>query len=153
MGKANLSGIMNSFHELKYKLLELENKPFIHKEEIEKSLIKLWKIKGDIMNIYLDATELKNGSTEKYRDKNYLDCRSYIFQRIESKCCKCGSQKSLHLDHIKPVSKYPEQYLNKDNMQILCEVCNLEKSNKNENDYRTRDKIVAITSNIPRFID
>jgi hypothetical protein len=43
-------------------------------------------------------------------------------------CCY-STTKPLHVDHIKPVSKYPELKLEFDNLQILCENCNLGKSN------------------------
>lgn len=50
---------------------------------------------------------------------------------------KCGKGKGVcHVDHIKPRSRFKELELDPNNMQILCEACNMEKSNKNEIDYR-----------------
>jgi 5-methylcytosine-specific restriction endonuclease McrA len=42
----------------------------------------------------------------------------------------------MHVDHIKPKSRYPHLALKFDNLQVLCETCNIEKSNIDETDYR-----------------
>jgi 5-methylcytosine-specific restriction endonuclease McrA len=42
----------------------------------------------------------------------------------------------MHVDHIKPRSKYPALELAEDNLQVLCELCNIGKSNTNETDWR-----------------
>lgn len=44
----------------------------------------------------------------------------------------------LHVDHIKPRSKYPELALDKENLQVLCADCNQGKSNWDETDFRRR---------------
>jgi len=51
-------------------------------------------------------------------------------------CCLCGSNDKLHVDHIKPRSNYPELELEPDNMQVLCQKCNIAKSNHDTEDYR-----------------
>jgi 5-methylcytosine-specific restriction endonuclease McrA len=56
----------------------------------------------------------------------------------------CGRSKRkhgvvIHVDHIKPKSKYPELALEYNNLQLLCEDCNLGKSNKYETDYRPEE--------------
>jgi 5-methylcytosine-specific restriction endonuclease McrA len=52
-------------------------------------------------------------------------------------CMKCGRGGKTHIDHIFPRSIYPELELDIHNLQILCEKCNMDKSNKNTMDYRT----------------
>lgn len=53
------------------------------------------------------------------------------------KCMKCGIKNcEMHVDHIKPRSLYPDLELVKDNLQVLCKDCNMEKLNLNEIDYR-----------------
>lgn len=53
------------------------------------------------------------------------------------KCACCKTTKGvMHVDHIKPRSRYPELALEFDNLQILCESCNLGKSNLDETDWR-----------------
>jgi len=52
---------------------------------------------------------------------------------------KCGTEsKEIHVDHIKPRSKYPYLSLTFDNLQVLCHDCNMEKSNIHDTDYREK---------------
>ena len=46
--------------------------------------------------------------------------------RDEGKCTQCGSNENLEFDHIIPVSKGGANTYR--NIQLLCEVCNREKS-------------------------
>lgn len=50
-------------------------------------------------------------------------------------CCK-RQYVILHVDHIKPRSKYPELALDPNNLQVLCEDCNIGKANRGETDFR-----------------
>lgn len=50
-------------------------------------------------------------------------------------CCR-KTEGEMHVDHIKPRSKYPDFELDFNNLQILCKDCNLGKSNLDETDYR-----------------
>ncbi|WP_286472323.1 HNH endonuclease, partial [Parabacteroides goldsteinii] len=51
-----------------------------------------------------------------------------VWNRDTGKCVYCGSTENLHLDHIIPFSKGGAT--NVENLQLLCQKCNLEKSNK-----------------------
>lgn len=55
-------------------------------------------------------------------------------------CMACGRSPSdgifVHVDHIKPRSTNPELALDLENLQILCEDCNLGKSNRSAKDWR-----------------
>ena len=51
-------------------------------------------------------------------------------------CGASGKQTVLHVDHIKPRSKYPELALDPNNLQVLCKDCNLGKSNLYNTDWR-----------------
>lgn len=57
-------------------------------------------------------------------------------------CELCGigpaPGKPLHVDHIKPRSRYPELELALTNLQVLCVDCNLGKSNRDEIDWRVK---------------
>lgn len=56
------------------------------------------------------------------------------------KCCLCGRNAhdgiKLHVDHIKPKSIYPELMYDLDNLQVLCEDCNMGKCNYDNTDWR-----------------
>ena len=67
--------------------------------------------------------------------------RYRVLERYDCKCMACGrSPKShgvaIHVDHIKPRSTHPHLALEFDNLQLLCEDCNLGKSNKYRTDWR-----------------
>lgn len=53
-------------------------------------------------------------------------------------CCgaKAGNGVQIHVDHIKPRSRYPELELCLDNLQILCEDCNVAKGSWDDTDWR-----------------
>ncbi len=78
----------------------------------------------------------------KYKGNNYLKTnnkrtpidsrlRHEVFKRDGYKCIECGAtnkEKTLHCDHIIPVAQGGSDEL--DNLQTLCEDCNLSKSDK-----------------------
>lgn len=55
-----------------------------------------------------------------------------VYVRDGGKCAKCGATTNLHYDHILPYSKGGSSKTPK-NIQILCEKCNLAKTNHIEN--------------------
>jgi 5-methylcytosine-specific restriction endonuclease McrA len=75
-----------------------------------------------------------------YYSEDFRKLRLNVFQRDGEKCAKCGAipkpGTSLTVDHIKPVSKYPNLAMDEDNLQILCWDCNTKKSNLHNTDYR-----------------
>ena len=56
------------------------------------------------------------------------------------RCQCCGATPAdgvmLHVDHIKPRSKFPELALEIDNLQVLCAACNKGKGAWDETDFR-----------------
>ena len=73
----------------------------------------------------------------EWRDLRYRALRKYGF-----KCMACGAEKSedvvIHVDHIDPISIYPERALDMDNLQVLCKDCNFGKSNIYRDDHRPK---------------
>jgi hypothetical protein len=66
----------------------------------------------------------------------------YQALKLNAGCCQCCGQRAsrdrpLHVDHIKPRSKYPELELALSNLQVLCEDCNLGKGAWDETDWRS----------------
>ena len=81
----------------------------------------------------------------KKKNDNFYMCREWRELRYRAlllhgrKCMCCGAAPpyvTLHVDHIKPRSKHPELQLDISNLQVLCEDCNLGKSNKDKTDFR-----------------
>lgn len=71
-------------------------------------------------------------NTKEWREVRY---KALELGKGRCECCK-SSDKPLHVDHIKPRSKYPHLELKLSNLQVLCVDCNLGKSNKYETDWR-----------------
>jgi len=75
-----------------------------------------------------------------YRSVKWLRLRMQAFERYGNRCSCCGATAEdgvhLHVDHIKPRSTHPELALDLENLQILCDACNLGKSNLSEKQWR-----------------
>lgn len=82
----------------------------------------------------LDCLKKADGSF--YATKEWKSLREKVFNLFGYKCMKCGSDNFLCVDHIKPRSLFPEFELDINNMQVLCNACNLLKSNRKFTDYR-----------------
>lgn len=80
------------------------------------------------------------------RHKSFYETDEWRRVRYEAlrlgggKCCLCGATANggatLHVDHIKPRSLFPELELDVNNLQVLCQDCNLGKSNLDDTDWR-----------------
>lgn len=69
-----------------------------------------------------------------YLTWDWRKLRAKVLNNKGFKCCWCNRNPRdhgvvLHVDHIKPKSKYPELALEESNLQVLCEDCNVGKSN------------------------
>lgn len=54
--------------------------------------------------------------------------RARVLDTYGRDCMRCGDFSGPpHVDHIKPRSRYPEFELEFNNLQVLCETCNMEK--------------------------
>lgn len=77
---------------------------------------------------------------EFYQSDAWRRVRYQALQKHGNSCQCCGSRAGpavqVHVDHIKPRSKFPELQLELSNLQILCEDCNLGKGNSDETDWR-----------------
>lgn len=80
-------------------------------------------------------------SSKFYQTREWRDLRYSALIKYGNRCACCGSAPKhgvmLHVDHIKPRSIYPEYALCIDNLQILCEACNIAKSNTDETKWRS----------------
>lgn len=88
--------------------------------------------------VYRNASELPmtelNTTVNFYRSREWLALRVEVLANSDKRCAICGASKdngaTLHVDHIKPRAHYPHLALDKSNLQVLCEPCNLGKSDK-----------------------
>jgi 5-methylcytosine-specific restriction endonuclease McrA len=76
-----------------------------------------------------------------FRSVEWQYLRLKTLTKYGAQCMKCLTRRGrMHVDHIKPRSKYPKLALSFKNLQVLCERCNLNKGNKNETDYRKKNR-------------
>lgn len=79
-------------------------------------------------------------SDEFYSSKKWREVRYIALQQSGGACSLCGASAKdgvqLHVDHIVPRSRNPVLQFNLDNLQILCEDCNMGKSNYDDTDWR-----------------
>lgn len=105
---------------LKQEILNKEN------EKLEKEKIKQLKnqVRKELieegMIVGLIESDLK-------REPIPQDVLDKVWNRDGGKCVKCGSQEKIEFDHIIPFSKGGSNTYR--NLQILCEMCNRQKSN------------------------
>lgn len=82
---------------------------------------------------------MEQGSVNFYQTREWRELRYKVIRNSSFKCLACGASGDdtvLHVDHIKPRSKYPELSLDESNLQVLCEACNLGKSNIYEDNLK-----------------
>lgn len=97
-----------------------------------------------VESVFIGAAQQRKERVSRYGDSFYaradwLALRYKAFVILGRLCCLCGASSGpMHVDHIKPVSLYPELSLDIKNLQILCGDCNLGKSNKDQTDWRVK---------------
>jgi 5-methylcytosine-specific restriction endonuclease McrA len=79
--------------------------------------------------------------TEFYKSDAWRALRFLALKASDGCCCLCGRSNRghgiiLHVDHIKPRSRYPALALTLSNLQVLCEDCNMGKGNRDDTDWR-----------------
>ena len=62
-------------------------------------------------------------NTDEWREVRF----HYLTKPENMRCCLCGSEKELHVDHIVPRSIRPDLAFKERNLQTLCKDCNLGK--------------------------
>lgn len=117
--------------------------------EIDRAWMR--KHSGPSETIYNAKLNKKRDSfydTDEWRRVRYMALKLH-----GGRCQCCGRSVAqgviLHVDHIKPRSKFPELALTVENLQVLCEDCNLGKSNKDDTDWR-RPTLVVDNAPTPR---
>lgn len=94
------------------------------------------------LQVIKDANKPKQAPPDKedfYSSQSWRAVRYEALKRSRGCCELCGSppgQYSLHVDHVRPRSKFPQFALDVENLQVLCRDCNLGKSNTDCIDWR-----------------
>lgn len=82
----------------------------------------------------------KKAATDFYNSREWKQLRYQALKLNGGKCQCCGAGRSdgavIHVDHIKPRSKFPALQLVLTNLQVLCKPCNEGKSNLDYTDWR-----------------
>ncbi len=77
-----------------------------------------------------------------YQSKEWRNLRYKVLKKRGNRCFACGRGPRdgvvIHVDHILPRSVHPDRALSFENMQILCEDCNLAKSNTDTTSWKDR---------------
>ena len=124
--------------ENKQKINEIEQKKteeIRHLEEIRLKLDEQEKIDRE-NRIRQKQLELQREIEQRQKEKNesnrYIpsSVRREVWRRDQGKCVNCGSKIKLEFDHIIPVSTGGSNTAR--NIELLCEECNRQKSNKIE---------------------
>lgn len=75
-----------------------------------------------------------------YDSPEWLQVRYMALKKYGRQCAVCGATPGgavkMHVDHIKPRSRFPHLELSLDNLQVLCAACNVGKGNRDEIDWR-----------------
>ena len=99
------------------------------KEKIRQKLLKQKKqreLERKVQQEMIENGELAMDGTKRRHIPHSVV--SEVYRRDGARCVICGSTENLQLDHIIPFSKGGADTA--ENLQILCQKCNLEKSNK-----------------------
>jgi hypothetical protein len=79
------------------------------------------------------SKEKKEYDKKFYESQHWRELRFHILKSQGRKCALCHTTGGvLHVDHIKPRSKYPHLELDPCNLQVLCEDCNLGKTDSDD---------------------
>lgn len=101
------------------------------------------KLKARIHQLEQEVKRLREVSGKAiptfYDSREWKELRYKAIRLHGRTCMACGAAAgTVHVDHIKPRSKFPELALDLSNLQILCADCNIGKSNKDSTDWRPR---------------
>ena len=129
MSQIESKNLLEKLREANTQLQYERNKEQIEKDKIKAKLLEKKK-KREIEKLALQEL-IDEGEIFPEANKRPpipKDVVDTVWNRDGGKCVYCGSNENLHLDHIIPFSEGGDTSV--ENLQLLCQKCNLEKSNK-----------------------
>lgn len=123
-----------------------DNRPIAPQTRQEEVLSQLPK---PISAVILFAQRKDFYTTQEWRELRYE-----ALKKCGRKCQSCGRTPPyviLHVDHIKPKSLYPELCLTLENLQIMCEDCNLGKGASDQINWSEAPAQAAPRTNVIPF--
>ena len=129
MSQIESKNLLEELREANTQLRYERNKEQIEKDKVKANLLEKKK-KREIEKLALQEL-IDEGEIFPEANKRPpipKDVVDTVWNRDGGKCVYCGSNENLHLDHIIPFSKGGDTSV--ENLQLLCQKCNLEKSNK-----------------------
>jgi hypothetical protein len=133
LGEATTTGRCVTYFQGRFFLLErtpkdsneceeilLRIKKAIYEEEAE-----LTSLRAAVANLEAAIEYQRSG---RKREPISEDVKLVVWARDGGACVRCGAKQNLHFDHIIPVAMGGGS--TEANIQILCQTCNLKKSNK-----------------------
>jgi len=113
--------------------------PLIAEAQIEKraqrddAIAKRLLAEGFLNRTLSPRNKIGRAAGNFYASKEWASLRYAALLKADGRCACCGASRNegavMHVDHVKPRSKFPELALSIDNLQVLCNLCNLAKSN------------------------
>ena len=129
-------GRQPKFHEVKQPLSKFSVSPYAQRYGSWYNALKAFIVTMNGDTIETKQTNNEKNTTNNPRSINYR-IRFKVMQRDDFKCQICGASPAmqagvlLHVDHIVPVAKGGQATM--DNLQTLCQKCNLGKSDLDMN--------------------
>lgn len=126
--RAIIANTIKQIDENYRKIPNVEVAAIYYNDKIEKINLTPKQQKNNIHKSY------KNKAQAFYTSQEWRNIRYEVLKKYNGKCALCGRSAKdgvvLHVDHIIPLSKNWNKRLDINNLQVLCEDCNLGKSNK-----------------------
>lgn len=142
-------GITTKNHKVKhlYTILQennlLKDSYFIGDDVCRTSILIKFADDIKVTKEYKEIQKEKSKTKKAYKTRKdfyasweWKKVRFNTLKKYGAKCMLCGSENRIVVDHIKPRSKFPELELDENNMQVLCNDCNMGKSNDDMTDFR-----------------
>lgn len=143
---ADTIGEVHALVQIQCPTLSVEKKLFADPESDE--------IIAECEKYLMKPVELNYVIEETLAEKNFYmspawrKLRYEVLKKYGRRCMACGARPGapsnpwhgdvMHVDHIIPRSKRPDLALDINNLQVLCEPCNIGKGNRDNLDYRPK---------------